>query len=215
MSRVTLRRPWLDFDLGCEMQVLSWAPHRPGLVPARRILWREVRNADLPPELDVDAWLADEMQAQGAADSVTFLTSRNIGQFHEARVQVGGVLAKAVATVGLANAERIGHRLDRSGVEWGTINVALRLETGLTETAMLEVMSIAVEARTAAVMEIGLDLPPGRATGTGTDCVAVAALPGTARHAGLHTEIGEAAGRAVYDAVTQGAREWKAEQSAG
>lgn len=50
---VTLSRPWLDFDLGAEIPVLSFTLNRPGFVTARRILWREVRNADLTPDLDV------------------------------------------------------------------------------------------------------------------------------------------------------------------
>ncbi len=45
----------------------------------------------------------------------------------------------------------------------------------------------------------------GLATGTGSDCIAIAAPPGQAAFAGLHTEIGEALGRVVYDAVAAGA----------
>lgn len=37
MSNVILARPWLMFDLGHDMQVLSWAINRPGFVKARRI----------------------------------------------------------------------------------------------------------------------------------------------------------------------------------
>ncbi|MEQ9259084.1 MAG: adenosylcobinamide amidohydrolase [Roseovarius sp.] len=208
MSAVTLARPWLEFDLGGEMRVLSWAVNRPGLVGARRILWREVRNADLTEELDVEVWLEAELLARGAADAVTFLTSCDIGRFRQAEARVGGVEALALATVGLSNAERVGHRLAPESRDWGTINVALRLSCGLTEAAMLEAMSIATQARTAAVMEAHLPLAPGPATGTGTDCVAVAAPEGAERYAGLHTEIGEAVGRAVYTAVREGARDW-------
>ena len=45
---VSLARPWLSFDLGSDHRVLSWSLTRPGFVTARKILWREVRNADLP-----------------------------------------------------------------------------------------------------------------------------------------------------------------------
>lgn len=63
---VTLSRPWLDFDLGAEMPVLSFTLNRPGFVTARRILWREVRNADLTPDLDVaDCWRASLPRAAG------------------------------------------------------------------------------------------------------------------------------------------------------
>lgn len=212
MSRVTLARPWLDFDLGEDMQVLSWAVNRPGLVQARQILWREVRNADLPPDLDVDAWLATELHGRNAAQAVTFLTSRDLRFFTQNRVVVGEVAAHAVATVGFSNAERVGHRVDRRGKDWGTINVALRLNTGLSEPALIELMSIAVEARTAAVIDARWPLPldgaTGLATGTGTDCIAVASPKGQTRYAGLHTDIGEATGRAVYDAVLDGATQW-------
>ena len=58
-------------------------------------------------------------------------------------------------------------------------------------------------------MDHGAKLPTGIATGTGTDCVAVAARAGDNAYAGLHTEIGEAVGRATYDAVLAGATEWQ------
>lgn len=210
MNAITLDRSWLDFDLGCEMQVLSWAVHRPGLVRARHILWREVRNADLPEELDVETWLEGELRARGASDAVTFLTSRDIRQFTCATATSGATEAQAVATVGLSNAERVGHRVDRTGQNWGTINVALRLNRSLTGAGLLEAMSIAVQARTAAIMDVDMPLAPGRATGTGTDCIAIAAFDGDVRYAGMHTDIGEATGRAVYSAVLDGARQWMA-----
>lgn len=208
MRGLTLERPWLEFDLGSEMQVLSWAIHRPGRVRAARILWREVRNADLPPDLDVDAWLEGELRMRKALDAVTFLTSRDITHHHDVTAQAGAVTARAVATVGLSNAECVGQRVDRSAQDWGTINVALSLSTPMSAPAQLEALSIAAAARTAAVIKVGLTLPTGIASGTGTDCLAVAAPEGDARYAGMHTDIGEAAGRAVYDAVLAGAEGW-------
>lgn len=205
---ITLNRPWLEFDLGHDMQVLSWSLNRPGFVKTRRILWREVRNTDLPTELDVDAWLASELRQHNSSDAVTMLTSRDIGCFVDEVARIGNTTAHAVATVGLSNAERVGHRVDRSGQSWGTINIALRLDHAMTEAAMIETMALVVQARTAAVMDVGLKLPTGIATGTGTDCVAVACPAGKTRFAGLHTEIGEATGRAVYAAVRKGADEW-------
>lgn len=208
-ASVRLARPWLEFDLGAEMEVLSWAVNRPGRVRARRILWREVRNADLPEGLDAVEWLDGELRARDALDAVTFLTSRNVERFTQGEARAGGASAHAVATVGLSNAERVGHRIDRVGHDWGTINVALRVNFGLTEAALIEAMSIAVEARTAAVIAADLPLGPGPATGTGTDCVALAAPAGDLPYAGLHTDLGEATGRAVYGAVLEGALAWK------
>lgn len=208
MTGVTLTDPWLEFDLGQEMRVLSWAINRPGFVSARRILWREVRNADLPRDLDVHAWLSDELDRRASRDAVTFLTSRPLRHFTQNVATVEAVTAHAVATVGFSNAERVGYRIDRACVDWGTINVAVRLNAALTQAALLEAMSIAVEARTAAVMDAGHVTPRGVATGTGTDCVAVASPPGTIEYSGMHTDIGEAIGRVVYTAVLDGAQAW-------
>lgn len=210
MMRLRLDRPWLEADLGAPHRVLSWAVNRPGLVTARRILWREVRDEDLTPELDVPRWLSAELAARGAQDAVTMLTSRDIAAHHLARARAGGVEAAALATVGLSNAERVGTRIDRGAAAWGTINIAVQVSAGLTEAALVEALSIAAQARTAAMIAAGPDLPDGRATGTGTDCIALAAPAGEVCHAGLHTDLGEALGRAVFDVVTVGVAEWMA-----
>ncbi|MEX3316663.1 adenosylcobinamide amidohydrolase [Sulfitobacter sp. PS-8MA] len=214
MSAVQLARPWLSFDLGQEMQVLSWAINRPGFVRADRIIWREVRNADLPEDLDVQDWFARELQAQGETASVAFLTSRDVSRFTQARRQAGDISAHCVATVGLSNAERVGQRVDRQGQVWGTINIAVRLDHGLSQTGLIEALSIATEARTAAVMDGGVQLPSGLATGTGTDCIAVAAPAGATDYAGLHTQLGEALGAAVYAATRAGTLAWLAQYGA-
>lgn len=210
MSDVALARPWLSFDLGAQMQVLSWAINRPGFVLANRILWREVRNADLPLDLDVLDWFAQELETHNAADAVAFLTSRDVTFYTQARVTVGAITAHCVATVGLSNAERVGQRMDRAGMDWGTINVALKLDHPLSQTGLIETLSIATQARTAAVMDAAYRLANGVATGTGTDCIAIAAPQGNTNYAGLHTEVGEAAGAAVYRATLEGAQQWKA-----
>ena len=205
---VTLSRPWLDFDLGAEMPVLSFTLNRPGFVTARRILWREVRNADLTPDLDVADWLAGELALRGGQDTPCFLTSRDVSAFEVAEAVVDDVTATAVATVGLSNAERIGTRMAYDPDSFGTINVALRLSAGLTQAALVETLAIVAQARTTAVIELGHQLPTGMATGTGTDCIAVAAPSGDTVFAGMHTAIGVAAGRAVYDAVRAGGAYW-------
>lgn len=212
MTVLTLARPWLIADLGQEMRVLSFAPWRPGFATARRILWREVRNADLTPDLDVDRWFAAEMAGQGASGDVGMLTSRDIGRHFTAQAEVEGIAVTCIATVGLGNAETAGARRATAPAPVGTINLAVVVGAGLTETAQLEALTIVAEARTAAVMDSGLRLGNGaRATGTGTDCIALAARPGEMRFAGLHTALGEALGRAVRKAVAVGAEDWMLE----
>lgn len=212
MTSIELTAPWLRFDLGQEMEVLSWSINRPGFVRASEILWREVRNADLPPGMDVRHWLDGALKQRASTDAVVLLTSRDITCFETRIALVGEVEAQAIATVGLSNGERVGSRVDYGGRDWGTINVGIRVNAGLSQTGLLEAMSIAVQARTTAVIDAGFEVPTGIATGTGTDCVAIAAPTGPTDFAGLHTEIGEAVGRAVYDAVAAGATAWISER---
>lgn len=210
---IEYRHPWLIADLRRQMRAVSWAPHRSGVVDARRIVWREVRNADLTPELDVEAWLAAELKAADLEDSVAMLTSRNLETRHHSKQTVDDATAECLATVGLGNAERVGHRADTGGIPIGTINLLLVVSTGLAEAALLEALTIAAEARTIAVTDAGHRVPGGIATGTGTDCIVVAAPVGGTRHVGKHTDIGEALGKAAYEAVSLGVREWMAENS--
>ncbi|MFB9224253.1 adenosylcobinamide amidohydrolase [Paracoccus cavernae] len=222
--RLAQSGPWLIADLGREQEVLSFAPHRPGLVRASRIIWREVRNSDLTPDFDAQRWLDESLDAARLAANgacVAMMTSRRIDSYREARR--GPV--HAVATVGLGNAERIGHRRAHDAASlasaaqdsprarsYGTINIAVAIDAGLTSPAMIEALTIATQARTAAIIGAGLRLPSGLATGTGTDCIAIAADRGETRYAGLHTALGEAIGRAVHDCVLQGAQDWIDEQ---
>ena len=208
MMRITLDRPWLACDLPRPQRVLSWALNRPGFVTARRILWREVRNADLSPALDVDRWFAAELTARGDAEAVGLLTSRDVGTFREAAAEVEGIPVHAVVTAGLSNAESVGHRLPWHPAEFGTVNIALSIGAGLTHGAMIEALSIAVQARTTAVIAAGVELATGTATGTGTDCIALAADAGPLAHAGLHTPVGEAVGRAVRAATAAAVADW-------
>ena len=213
--KVALTRPWLTADFDAPRRVLSWSLTRPGFVEARRIIWREVRNADLPEDLDAVEWFRNDLAARGDGKAVAFLTSRNVSHFHEARANIDDVTAHSVATVGLSNAERVGTRRpadDSADIHVGTINIAVSIEQGLTDAAFIETLSIATAARTAAMIDHGPSLAVGQATGTGTDCIAIAAYGGVARYAGMHTAIGEAVGRTVYDAVAAGVAEWMKEQ---
>lgn len=209
--KLLLQQPWLIADLGQPMRVLSFAPYRPGFVTAERILWREVRNADLTPDLDAEGWLADQVATLDGPPAVAMMTSRSIACFHRASAGI----VSCTATVGLGNAERVGHRRVFQPAElpgYGTINIALRIDMGLTDRAMIEALTIAAEARTAAIIQVGMALSTGVATGTGTDCIALAALPGMVDYAGLHTELGEWIGRAAFDSVLGAARDWTAAQ---
>jgi len=206
MIAVTLARPWLEARLERPMRVLSWAPHGAGFRVVSRVLWREVRNADLGPGVDALAWLQARLPA---AEVVAMMTSCDVGTWQEARAQVEGAAAQAVVTLGLTNAESVGRRRDWRAVAFGTINILVATDAPLSRPAQIEALSIAAEARTAALLDHDIALPTGRATGTGTDCIALACPPGgRQRHAGLHTPAGEAIGAATRSAVARATALW-------
>lgn len=212
MITLRLERPWLIAELAAPMRCLSWAPHGAGCRMAGQVVWREVRNADLVPGFDAEGWFSDQMARFPGA--IGMMTSRDIGTHAMARAAAGEggerVSAQSVATVGLTNGEAVGRRRVFGPRDFGTINILVATDAALTEAAQLEALSIAVQARTAAVIEAGHDVPTGRVTGTGTDCLVVACRPGEGRYAGLHTPVGEAIGAAVKSAVATGARDWQA-----
>jgi adenosylcobinamide amidohydrolase len=212
MIDVSVDPPWLTARLPTPHRMLSWAPHNPGFVTADTVTWREVRDADLTEDFDALSWLRDSLSARGEAGCVGLLTSRDLGRYRLETACSGRISACCLATVGLTNAERVGSRQRIVQTRPGTINLLAVTDAALDDTALIELSSIAAEARTAAVIDHGPDLPTGRATGTGTDCIVVAAPTGTEAFAGLHTEVGEAIGAAVYTAVAGGVYAWMAEQ---
>lgn len=173
---------------------------------ADRVVWREVRNADLSEGFDVAPWFAGEMQVHPGA--VGMLTSRDVGTYRRESVTVEGVKASCVVTLGLSNAEAVGARRPYHTADFGTINLCVAVDAGLNECAQLEALCVAVQARTAGVMAAGLALPTGLATGTGTDCVVLGCDVGNEPFAGLHTAVGEAVGACVLAAVKGAARDW-------
>ena len=123
--------------------------------------------------------------------------------------------ARCVATVGLNNALRIGDLPSPTASRPGTINVLIQTSVPLSDAGAIEALSIATEARTVAVLEGGVHSTagPGIASGTGTDCIAVASPIGSdampALYAGKHTMLGHLIGASTYEAVAKGVRNCK------
>lgn len=89
----------------------------------------------------------------------------------------------------------------------GTINLILLIDGDLTDSAMVNAIITATEAKTRALFNAKISLPSGeRITGTTTDAIVVACtgrgepLP----YAGTATDLGYLIGRTVYKAVMQG-----------
>jgi adenosylcobinamide amidohydrolase len=203
--------------------VVSWAIVGGGARVADAVAWVQVEDRELRPPVDAVAFVRDHVTRLGlpASRTVVLVTSRQLDAYVEASCDVGDVRATCVATVGLGNALRAG---DPPGpcARIGTINVMCRVSRSLSPEALLEASAIATEAKAAAVLEARV--PSGRtgrvATGTGTDCVVVAApsrteqarRAGRAAYAGKHTEVGAAVGECVGRAVASGVHAWLRER---
>jgi len=206
--------------LGAPHDVLSWAIVNGGRRVASEVVWREVVRGELGPEVDPVALPAALLRRALAEaklpDAVGLLTARDVRSFDTAEVidaDDADLHAWCVATVGLANALAAG---DPPGAAHpGTINLCVAVSVPLSEEALLEALALAAEARTAAMLEARLPSPiSGRpASGTGTDCIVVAAPVAAASatrlaYAGKHTRVGSVLGAAVRDAVARGIARW-------
>jgi adenosylcobinamide amidohydrolase len=145
------------------------------------------------------------------------LTSRCLDRHVSAQCHWDEYGAGCIATVGLSNALRIGDPPGRPKFRPGTINILCWLSHSLSDEAYLEAMSVAVEARTTAVLNAGVvsARTGDPATGTGTDCIVIAAPQGQSFeiYAGKHTPLGHVIGAAVLEAVQRGIEEWLEERS--
>ena len=206
-------RPWLVLRLPGPHRLVSWSLNRPGFVDADTVAWREVGARELTPELDPAAWFAREMAGAGLAEAVGMLTARNIASHVHRMAVVEGALAECVVTAGLNNGERVGTRHAAGLALAGTVNIVCRSSRPLTDAALLEAASLVAQARTVAILEAGYRRAGGpMVTGTGTDCIVMAAPLGEApdAYAGMHTAIGEAIGACVLEATRIAVAEWSA-----
>lgn len=210
---ISCRGPFLVAEFDQPQAMLSWSLTRPGFVEADSVAWLHVRDDELSLDIDAALFLKNRMEAAGLGEAVQLMTSRDVRHHHLARASSGRIDAACLATVGLGNAGRVGGE-PSGGKAAGTINLLVHVSEPLSQAALVEALSIATEARTAAI--IGLDWRVGgrTATGTGTDCIVIAApRDGAARQfAGLHTDVGAAIGRAVHEAVRRGGEEWIGER---
>lgn len=138
----------------------------------------------------------------------------------ESDIGSAGIVCCVTAAAG--NAARAGS--DRSvltAYRPGTINIMLGIDGWLSQSAMVNAVMTATEAKAAALADLGVrDAENGQiATGTTTDAI-VLAVSGSRRYAAEHvyagtaTDLGGAIGRLVYSAVTESLRSVKAAQSA-
>lgn len=106
-------------------------------------------------------------------------------------------------TVGLGNKARAGAELPADSLYPGTINTIVVINGGLTDSAMVNAVITATEAKAAALQALGILVEGQSATGTTTDAVLIAATcrGKTYNYAGTATVLGYLIGRTVYEAI--------------
>ena len=142
--------------------------------------------------------LSEQLQCRGPA--VGMMTAASLDSLRVVREEIAAEMLAVLVTTGLENARSAGdlaeHRaLDDVPGERGTINLAIVTSAQIADAALVEMVAIATEAKTAVLHALGITSPvSGRlATGTGTDAIAVFSGHGVgrARFAGKHTLLGE------------------------
>lgn len=215
-AELALSDRWLVVRFAERHVALSWAVVGGGRQTVDAVAWHQVFNRELCPATDPRELLRERMRDAGIADAVGLLTSASLASYTDVAHAAEGVSARCIATVGLGNALRAGDP-PGAGSTLGTINLLVHLSVPLTEEARLEALALAAEARSLAMREAEVaSLRSGLpATGTGTDCIVVAAPErGSAlAYAGKHTAAGYVVGRAVEEAVRLGIGRWRSEQA--
>ncbi|MGH8011419.1 MAG: adenosylcobinamide amidohydrolase [Candidatus Binataceae bacterium] len=184
--------------------VLGWAPLNGGLRRARVMLNHQValddRIATEAPRTYL-ARLARELGYPPRA-TVAMMTGAEMKRLGTAVRARDGLLVRAWCSAGCTNALRVGDRATVATPTLGTVNLIVALSRPLTTAALAEALQIAVEARVAAMLAAGVTSVRSRqpATGTGTDCVMIAApatVSNVIQYCGKHTVAGELIGRAA------------------
>jgi adenosylcobinamide hydrolase len=219
--RVT--RKTLIIDLGGIRSILSSAPRSGGMMRARFILNHQVSanpigrddcgsgaTARCPDPARALSVLATSLGIHGRF--VGLMTAVSLGDLIAVREAYDQIWVEGFVTVGTSNAVRAGEAVMPKEVpdgrtHPGTINMILVTNARLSAAAMVGVVQVATEAKTAVLLHAKVKSWTGRpgATGTGTDTVVVVRGNGPPlRYSGTHTVLGALVGRAIGRAVTEG-----------
>jgi adenosylcobinamide hydrolase len=108
-------------------------------------------------------------------------------------------------TVGLGNTARAGHTKNTGVLYPGTINIIVLVDGRMTDSAMINAVITATEAKTALLQDLQIKVSGEDvfATGTTTDAVVIAATQRGASYAyaGTATKLGYLIGKTVYNAA--------------
>ncbi|HEU4686542.1 MAG TPA: adenosylcobinamide amidohydrolase [Nitrospira sp.] len=223
-------RNTLVIELGTLHRVLSSAPRGGGLIRARSILNHQVLpnpailagngSAHVPLRKtwgDPARYLAKVAHMVKASFPVVgLMTAVPMKRVVKSREESHGIWIECFCTVGVNNAVRAGDRAIHKGEtrrcsEQGTINIILVTNATLATSALVGIVQVATESKTATLIDMDVRNASGRrhATGTGTDAVVVAgSIAGKykVQYSGTHTNVGSMVGRLVARCVREGLR---------
>ncbi len=213
--RAEIRERSLVLRLPHRYRVLGWAPLNGGVKRAEVIINHQIdandRSTNCPPR----RYLSAVVRSMGFDPRHTVAMMTGVPMRRAAAVSLwhGDLIVSAWCTAGCSNALRVGDRATVDGPQMGTINLIVAINQSLTESALIEAIQIATEARAAALSAARVRSTRSRriATGTGTDCIVVAApeAPPIQGYCGKHTRLGELIGRAALRACAQALARWR------
>jgi adenosylcobinamide amidohydrolase len=196
-----LRDDGLVVDLGRTHRCLSSAVLGGGLARART--WLNLQVPSDYARTDPDVHLRQE--AEGLPGPVIgMLTAAQVTRFQS--VMSGA--AHAIGTVGVGHGLAAAGTRPRLSPRVGTINVLVVVNAALSDAALVGAVQTAVEAKAQALADARVRAlnAHGFATGTATDSICVACVPGArVAFAGPATRVGADIARAVHDVVLSGA----------
>jgi adenosylcobinamide hydrolase len=204
----------IEVSIPEKLYALSSAVHPGGFSHASRIV-----NWKVPLTYQCDDPVRDIMRqceewGHDPALTIGLLTAAKLT--HASITELEGDKFKLLCctTVGTRNAARAGlPRSTFSAYTAGTINTILLIDGQMTESAMVNAIITATEAKTAALQHLGIvEKETGRsATGTTTDAIVIAVSQADSwdavhAYAGAATTIGCTIGEAVYKTVLEATR---------
>lgn len=238
--QISLSSPWLWVDLGSPHDYVGWPVVGATRGRAQTIGWLQVKNRDLPPDTlpstvfrrrAHDGNLHPDLGLMTAAEVDGYAISRLGGTFALVTAGLGngesiaeicrrlrpeeGGKGIETSTTRIPTARVVKEDLRAGSVPMGTVNILVRCAHSLSSSALIEAVSIATEARTMAIASLGLTVggdPALSISGTGTDCLIIAA-PQTAvdparRYCGLHTALGQTVAAVTYQATLWACQTW-------
>ena len=201
-------------------QVLSSTVLNGGFVNASHIV-------NLNVEKNIDGWKGSSEPSEATltrycrqmgwdGKTVGMMTAAKMDTFRKVSWVEQGVEVVALITAGISNARRAGDPAECRDISdadtgRGTINIIILTNARLTRAALVEAVMTVTEAKSAALQDLDVRNPitGSRATGTGTDAIAIVNGFGPAqiRYCGKHMIFGEMLATTVIQGVTASLKE--------